>query len=232
MYAVMTDPVSAALVAAGVKTIMDLDFGLSDPLPFSPPVRPGDRIAIVASDEPPAYGSVGDWVVMPAMGGGYALTKVNELHAPTRIHFGAVVCTVTVDNAYRIADGTPAPMHYGSPYPSFPGGTIVVYPRLTLYGCGGLSLDALRDQLPLGDFSVTKPPRWGWVLSNPQPPTMGCTCGEDGWEPHVHCRKVTHPGYACCHCGCQAPPPAPIPCKGRQGVFALPDDIATQLGEA
>lgn len=30
-----------------------------------------------------------------------------------------------------------------------------------------------------------------------------CRCGDDGWEPHQHCRKSTH-GDTCCHCGCEA----------------------------
>lgn len=106
--------------------------------------------------------------------------------------------------------------------------------RLGYIGTGGLdggpwlvfglgdSADAspMRDQLPLGEY---EPGRWGWLLSDPQPPRRRCHCvlptggdapSYDGW-----CSDCKDFGWTA----------DPIPCKGRQGVFELPADVAEAL---
>jgi hypothetical protein len=183
----------ATLIALGVKTIE------TRPSPPNGPMRPegvrglpgcslerGERIAIVAGATPgTAPGEdLGDsgWYWESTAGDPSCVVNWKQ---PVKFHpapLGAVVCTVTVDDALPIV---------GNPEDS----DECLYPD----DHGGLwrFLDAedvgfpMSDQLPLGDFT---PGRWGWLLGNPQP--------------------------------CD-----PIPCKGRQGVFTLPDDVAHQLAD-
>lgn len=181
----------ATLIALGVKTIE------TRPFPPNGPMRPeggrglpgcslerGERIAIVAGAK--AGTEVGEdlgdsgWYWESTAGDPSCVVNWKQ---PATFHdapLGAVVCTVTVDDALPIVD---------------PAGVLrpMIAPE-----CGGLTLyhtssvdayDVIDDQLPLGDFT---PGRWGWLLSDPQP--------------------------------CD-----PIPCKGRQGVFELPAEIAEVL---
>ncbi len=210
--AVTVDPVEATLIALGHKTILTTDF---DPFPQGPsgytnescpkcdrPMRyhaeggmacpdftPGERIAIVAGAQGPGW-----------------LSRADVGQAALPLPLGAVVCTVTVDDALPIVVPMTDPPHdhltpttdghlmwwkftpvmgqrrwsAASRHPMLNERTVV----------GGRRDPDLDPQLPLGDFT---PGRWGWLLSDPQP--------------------------------CD-----PIPCKGKQGVFVLPDDVAAQIG--
>lgn len=117
--------------------------------------------------------------------------SVQHRRNPTRhVTLGAVVCTVTVDDALPIVGETGD--NDDELYRTIDHRNLA---RQIVTGDGSrpehVKTQWLDDQLPLGDF---EPGRWGWLLSNVQP--------------------------------CD-----PIPCKGRQGVFTLPDDVAAQLAE-
>lgn len=137
-----------------------------------------------------------------------------SVHAP--LPLGAVVCTVTVDDALPILDEAASDEGDSDCLAVYtdPHGGLVEW-RIDPDEIG--ESDFPHDgQLPLGDFT---PGRWGWMLSDPQPITKRCVeCDGTGgyWGP--------------CSCrGSGRVPADPIPCKGRQGVFELPAEIAEQL---
>lgn len=228
MKAIVVRQPWATLIALGVKQIE------TRPFPPNGPMRPegvrglpgcslerGERIAIVAAAAwPDPKWTVGDWMV-----GGWTTTgnhaedddgecacpdpedgmwcdeckALNEWNlsllryegahgvsfaAP--LPLGAVVCTVTVDDALPIVGhGDAAEPPYLRNLPTL-GLTLAT---LAFDVAGHRKREDFTDQLPLGDFT---PGRWGWLLSDPRP--------------------------------CE-----PIPCKGRQGVFELPAEIAEVL---
>ena len=190
----------ATLIALGVKTIE------TRPFPPTGPMRPegvrglpgcslerGERIAIVAGAQRPKVAATeyGGWWTWGERGVGkqrpYALVAPDG--GTTELSFGAVVCTVSVDDALPIV-GQENPGIYGGPQdrPCIMLASHRQAARRWWRG-GASSSQDITDQLPLGDFT---PSRWGWLLSDPRP--------------------------------CE-----PIPCKGRQGVFELPAEIAEVL---
>lgn len=199
MKAIVVRQPWATLIALGVKTIE------TRPFPPNGPMRPegvrglpgcslerGERIAIVAGAK--AGTEVGEdlgdsgWYWESTAGDPSCVVNWKQ---PATFHdapLGAVVCTVTVDDAATCVDlvtGEGEVEVGWSP-------AIYVEPSgLCLshhFEAPARHID-VTDQLPLGDFT---PGRWGWLLSDPQP--------------------------------CD-----PIPCKGRQGVFELPAEIAEVL---
>lgn len=267
MKAIVVRQPWATLIALGVKKIE------TRPAPPSGEMRPegvrglpgcslvrGERIAIVAGAQRPKEPTVvGDYHVYNDNTSRSWLLDADETWSRP-LPLGAVVCTVVVDDALPIVPCEP----YDHPITRRDGNCAARAdwlrewggPRLRLgyIGTGGLdggpwlvfglgdSADAspMRDQLPLGDY---EPGRWGWLLSDPQPPRA--------WCPGSGRRMAAHnstPRYSCAVCGqrylalapgdATAPdhrvPCDPIPCKGRQGVFELPADVAEALsrGEA
>lgn len=197
MRAIVVRQPWATLIALGVKTIE------TRPAPPNGPMRPsgvrglpgcslerGERIAIVAG------------AAHPTWHGDHYLHTLSGLARSTPLPLGAVVCTVTVDDALPIvAPMTDPPYDHMVPTRD---GHLIWWKFTPVLGqrrwsaasrhpmlnertvMGGRRDPYLDPQLSLGDFT---PGRWGWLLSDPQP--------------------------------CD-----PIPCKGRQGVFTLPDDVA------
>jgi hypothetical protein len=219
----------ATLITLGVKSIE------TRPSPPSGPMRPegvrglpgcslerGERIAIVAGAAKPAMRSTDDesddgsgwWfgddlrVCVPDDDDHWWLERWPGLRSTEEMEtwplpLGAVVCTVTVDDALPVIDGPT-----GAPWPDVsPGDPAIARYRTEMdwvswhpddlevrgwarhFNADRSRCFPLDDQLPLGDFT---PGRWGWLLSD--------------------VRRTT-----------------PIPCKGRQGVFTLPDDVAAQI---
>ena len=252
MKAIVVRQPWATLIALGVKKIE------TRPAPPSGEMRPegvrglpgcslvrGERIAIVAGAQRPKEPTVvGDYHVYNDNTSRSWLLDADETWSRP-LPLGAVVCTVVVDDALPIVPCEP----YDHPITRRDGNCAARAdwlrewggPRLRLgyIGTGGLdggpwlvfglgdSADAspMRDQLPLGDY---EPGRWGWLLSDPQPPRRRCHCvlptggdapSYDGW-----CSDCKDFGWTA----------DPIPCKGRQGVFELPADVAEALsrGEA
>jgi hypothetical protein len=189
----------ATLIALGVKTIE------TRPFPPNGPMRPeggrglpgcslerGERIAIVAGAK--AGTEVGEdlgdsgWYWESTAGDPSCVVNWKQ---PATFHdapLGAVVCTVTVDDALPIVAHTGH--NDDELYVTVDGRNLA----RQIATCDGSRPEHVRtiwldDQLPLGDFT---PGRWGYLLSDPQP--------------------------------CD-----PIPCKGRQGVFELPAEIAEAL---
>ena len=236
----------ATLVALGVKTIITADFDPFDPKRKHHFVR-GERnhLAIVASAQRPKVVATeyGGWWTWGERGVGKQrpYTLVAPDGGTTELPFGKVVCTVVVDDALPIV----RPQWEGLALPP----RLKIYEerppweskkRTVMWSVDGVRGRNFTDQLPLGDFT---PGRWGWLLSDPQPPRA--------WCPGSGRRMAAHnstPRYSCAVCGqrylalapgdATAPdhrvPCDPIPCKGRQGVFELPADVAEALsrGEA
>lgn len=214
MKAIVVRQPWATLIALGTKTIE------TRPAPPNGPMRPdgvrglpglpverGERIAIVAgrvaagySDGPTAWDRLG-----AALGYDDDGTSGEVAYYDYDVPFGAVVCTVVVDDALPIvAPMTDPPVDHLVPTTD---GHLMWWAFTPVLGqrrwsarsrhpmlnertvVGGRSDPDLDPQLPLGDFT---PDRWGWMLSDPRP--------------------------------CD-----PIPCKGKQGVFRLPDDVAEVL---
>jgi hypothetical protein len=216
----------ATLIALGVKTIE------TRPAPPNGPMRPegvrglpgcslerGERIAIVAGVATPYC--VGDWLVNhsdPPWMAQHA--RSNPIRHPLPI--GAVVCTVTVDDALPIVGVTRAPAPHAITRCTWDGaGVLVRYEYEDVLDLG-MTVERYDPQLPLGDFT---PGRWGWLLSDPQP--CGAGAGPSGYTAE-RCPKcgwlMVHHGEGGLRC------PSPIPCKGKQGVFTLPNDVAAQIG--
>lgn len=202
----------AALIAQGVKTIE------TRPFPPNGPMRPeggrglpgcslerGERIAIVAGAK--AGTEVGEdlgdsgWYWESTAGDPSCVVNWKQ---PATFHdapLGAVVCTVTVDDALPIYHkDTVGRLDADQPFIAdtsrfTPGAGWLGGPRVVTVRSDDGGVTARVDcslaerEWPLGDFT---PGRWGWLLSDPQP--------------------------------CD-----PIPCKGRQGVFELPAEIAEVL---
>lgn len=194
MKAIVVRQPWATLIALGVKTIE------TRPFPPNGPMRPegvrglpgcslerGERIAIMAGAK--AGTEVGEdlgdsgWYWESTAGDPSCVVNWKP---PATFHdapLGAVVCTVTVDDALPIVrdDG------------SDPTGCLMLTPaggdEMWRVADDDSWFAPMHDQIPLGDFT---PGRWGWMLSDPQP--------------------------------CD-----PIPCKGRQGVFKLPADVAREV---
>lgn len=213
---VVLPPHLAMLVVLGHKTILDW------PDPF--PGEPGDRVAIIASEEPPEcslwedapYDNIGDrWQYGQEVEGDrkddWWLVDLDPNRTDDGLIWlplGVVVGTVTVDDALPImGDGEIRP---DGRYIIHAAGELWIIGSSTLPASSDSAHENISDQLPLGDFS---PGRWGWRLSNPQPPTKPCPgCGG---APFM--------------CDNGRLPADPIPCTGRQGVFTLPDHIAEAL---
>lgn len=197
MKAIVVRQPWATLIALGVKQIE------TRPFPPNGPMRPegvrglpgcslerGERIAIVAGAK--AGTEVGEdlgdsgWYWESTAGDPSCVVNWKQ---PATFHdapLGAVVCTVTVDDALPIVGhGDAAEPPYLRNLPTL-GLTLAT---LTFDVAGHRKREDFTDQLPLGDFT---PGRWGWLLLDPRP--------------------------------CE-----PIPCKGRQGVFELPAEIAEVL---
>lgn len=205
VHAIVVRQPWATLIALGRKVIE------TRPAPPNGPMRPegvwglpgcslerGERIAIVAGakagTEPGEDLGDSGWYWESTAGDPSCVVNWKE---PAVFHdapLGAVVCTVTVDDALPI--GGPMTFRSGlveGDEGDYPDRRVIVrHPAMWDDG-ESLVMDRphqdITDQLPLGDFT---PGRWGWLLSDPQP--------------------------------CE-----PIPCKGRQGVFVLPDDVTEAL---
>lgn len=229
MKAIVVRQPFATLIALGVKTIE------TRPSPPNGPMRPdgvrglpgcslerGERIAIVAGAQPGAEvgEDLGDsgWYYESTAGDPSCV--VNWRHFVSHeAPLGAVVCTVTVDDALRVID----PEDYDAA--EWGGdGLILVDPANALLPVSIVDDNACRFMQPseaaLGDFT---PGRWGWMLSDPQPITK--PCGRCGGRGSIQGSILT------CLAGCTVGrvPADPIPCKGRQGVFELPAEITEQL---
>lgn len=228
----------ATLIALGVKTIE------TRPYPPNGPMRPkgvrglpgcslerGERIAIVAGAAAPSAYALGEfdicqhasetchvmdgWPVL-TRGDWYMYRRPNPPGMVRRawlLPLGAVVCTVTVEDALPIRSSS-----LGDEPELVDGGHGLRIVRPLSHCAYGWSLDhSVADQLPLGDFTEG---RWGWMLGDPQPPMVRCdehVCSAscDDWP----C-GYTDPPYI---------PSDPIPCKGAQGVFTLPAEVAEAL---
>ena len=200
MKAIVVRQPWATLIALGIKTIE------TRPAPPNGPMRPdgvrglpglaverGERIAILAG----AAIERGFFPIANVHHLGGPVTSrewrfPNGHHLPAidgvTFPLGAVVCTVTVDDALPIVAETGS--HADELYLTIDGRNLA---RQQVTGDGSrpehVRTTWLDDQLPFGDFT---PGRWGWMLTDPQP--------------------------------CD-----PIPCKGKQGVFRLPDDVAERV---
>lgn len=242
----------ATLVALGIKTILDLPAPPKGPMCpegvrglNGPPVERGERIAIVAGKAALGHQAwLPDGLARVLLDAG--LVWQGLLAAPngtsTRVSWkpdlplGSVVCTVRVDDALPIVGDRPwLPGPYllnaigglgrrvlgvfdeGGYGICATNGTADRHPWVREHP----GIDAATDQLPLGDFT---PGRWGWMLSDPQPPMKACgACGGRGHVP-------MHSFHPCMSCHCTGRVPCdPIPCKGRPGVFELPADVAAVL---
>lgn len=202
----------ATLIALGVKSIE------TRPGPPNGPMRPdgvrglpgrtlerGERIAVVAGAAHglPDYSKIGPYVYQrivatertPAHGALYT-PQGYDIDCP----LGAVVCTVQVADALPIVAPMTDPPH-DHLVPSADGHLIhwAFTPR------AGQHLWSARSRHPmLNDRTVL-----GGVSDHldPQLPLGDFTPGRWGW-------MLTDPQ-----------PCEPVPCKGRQGVFELPDDV-------
>lgn len=149
----------ATLIALGILTIWTDE---------NPPPEGviGQRIAIVAADDPPTLMErFGDLRVESTVDGAYALTNYGLTGPADLWHplpLGAVVCTVTVEDALPIRSSS-----LGDEPELVDGGHGLRIVRPLSHCAYGWSLDhSVADQLPLGDFTEG---RWGWILGDPQP---------------------------------------------------------------
>ncbi len=178
-------------------------------------IEPGERIAGVALNEAPQIGLVvGGWVVAdwPHVNG-LVLADNDYRVAPRGLErpitnyplpLGVVVCTVTVNRSAPAEQFTAE----AALWPDHRG---------------------VVDQLPLDDFS---PGRFGWMLSNPEQPTVVCEeCGGWGWTWDKSMEFVNPPRIDCHTCTASGRRPAdPIPCPDAQpGVFDLPAEVTEAL---
>ena len=182
MKAIVVRQPWATLIALGVKTIE------TRPFPPNGSMRPegvrglpgcslgrGERIAIVAGKQRLEQATVGAFDVQRAdyMGHGEERWVAWRWETPGQsvtatgydLPLGAVVCTVTVEDALPI-------FHVGAVLDWAEAGWEIPNPRFTINGLDvlshavGNSFARFDDQRPLGDFT---PGRWGWLLSDPQP---------------------------------------------------------------
>lgn len=192
MKAIVVRQPWATLIALGVKSIE------TRPGPPNGPMRPegvrglpgcslerGERIAIVAGAQKDDVGKTGWAPWAPLMD----IANHGMIRPDLRpLAFGAVVCTVTVEDAVPVYE-TPTGFREAAMTWVWRASSDRAYLRTRAYSAGGITERPISGELPLGDFT---PGRWGWLLGGVQQTD-------------------------------------PIPCKGRQGVFTLPDDIAERL---
>lgn len=218
----------ATLIALGIKTIE------TRPSPPNGPMRPdgvrglpgcslerGERIAIVAGAQRPSLG-LGAIHHQRADPETWWLSRQGKFLV---LPLGAVVCTVTVDDALPILTADQSDDAYIDCLAVYDDGVT----EWRIDPDDGSESDFLHDpQLLLGDFT---PGRWGWMLSDPQPITKRCPrCDGRGFEPSP--TGMVRIGAPSClaYCASGRVPIDPIPCKGRQGVFELPAEVSEVLG--
>lgn len=191
MKAIVVRQPWASLIAHGIKTIETRGFR-----PLSS-LAGGDPLAIVAGKALPPAGTageaVGGWQVVRPRNSGFTRSaawleaKTGQLR-PCAI--GAVVAVVTYDMALPV-------VHEDEPEAEAP--CLTVGPFSLGLWRSNIDMNAVTDQIPLGDFA---PGRTGWLLSDPQRLTCPVPCPAkrpDG------SRTV------------------------MQGVFTLPDDVLARV---
>lgn len=212
MKAVVLHQPYATLVALGVKGIE------TRPSPPNGPMRPagvrglpglpieaGERIAIVAGKRRPKDGlEVGRWTVDGWRDAPHEPCMILDWDAkhPVDLPLGAVVCTVVVAEALPMVDGVNPPW-----LPWMIGGERGV----GLYRTEADIIGFHPDDPEVGGWARFSHGRNRTASIDDQLPFGEFAPGRWGW-------LLT-----------DVEPCAPVPVKGRQGVFALPDDVAAQI---
>lgn len=185
-------------------------------------VEPGERVALVSLNEHVLPGAkFGDMVTVGD--GRYGQQWLGREGTDTHVDLplGAMVGTVVVDDALPIVENPEQDRTLNQDRCLFVDNTL----RLFTEGWDAHPLgpfpahkaEPLPDQLPLGNFT---PGGWGWLLSGARPLTKRCP----------FCYSMPWFNTNCAGCRNRRTLPAdPIPCKGRQGVFELPADVAEAL---
>lgn len=178
-----------------------------------PPARTivGKRVLIYAARVRPKPGMIGDWRIPPTTGPSAWMASgsvgielpLGAIIGSAIIGEGVPICDYGSNRAYdnRHRDRV---LRFGTDRLLFTHGPIYVDRPRGFY---------ITDQLPFGDWS---PGRWAWPITDPRPITEWCPWCEGGAaSPPQGCRACATPvvrvgrGWL----------PAPIPFKGRQGVF-------------
>ena len=201
--AVTLPPANAALVAAGVQTIVTL--------PTKPKaLTAGDRLVIHAGTKLPKGGQhIGEFIVDDDGEGPYLVRRVGRYSSEPLLMFthpGHIVASAVVRDVVPIAnffffDETHTICMYGDQ-------SAQLYPGSA--GVWRTFVDA-TDQLPFADFT---PGRWAVLLDDVTPTTDRCPACWGTWAP---CRVCFTPnGYVGGAGTCP-----PIPWKGKPGVWQV-----------
>lgn len=201
--AVTLSPANAALVAAGVQTIVTL--------PTKPKaLTAGDRLVIHAGTKLPKGGQhIGEFIVDDDGEGPYLVRRVGRYSGEPLLMFthpGHIVASAVVRDAVPI-------VWWLDDYPSD-------LPQISADGMNGNywrwgtadgDAECITDQLPFADFT---PGRWAVLLDDVTPTTDRCPACWGTWAPCRVC--FTQNGYVGGAGTCP-----PIPWKGKPGVWQV-----------